>query len=133
MATNIKKNSRKGKKIFRKTLRAGKKLKKAEKIMDANRGVKGKRAGAARTSAVRKSRSAARKLNKADGMLKGLKGKAKRNPVKADNQKYFGKKGAKSMKLVGKAQDLSGSKKRVAKRTKHLTKRINKVVNRKRK
>ena len=37
------------------------------------------------------------------------------------------------MKLVGKAQDLSGSKKRVAKRTKHLAKRINRVINRKRK
>ena len=126
MATNIKKNSRLGKKVQRKSMRAKKKIAKADKIMSANKGVKGKRAGAARTSAQRK-------MNKADGTLKGLKGKAKRNPVKADNQKYFGKRGAKSMKLVGKAQDLSGSKKRVAKRTKHLTKRINRVIKRKNK
>ena len=37
------------------------------------------------------------------------------------------------MKLVGKVQNLAGSKKRVAKRTKHLTKRINRVINRKKK
>ena len=122
----------KSKKVQRKLKKVEKKIKKANKIAKANTGP-GKRAGAARTSAVRKMKAASRKENKARGTLKGLKGKAKRNPIKADNQKYFGKKSAKSMKLVGKVQDLSGSKKRVAKRTKHLTKRINRVVNRKRK
>lgn len=128
----IKKNSRKGKKVERKFKKVEKKIKKANKIAKANLGP-GKRAGAARTSAVRKLKSGQRKENKAKGTLKGLKGKAKRNPLKTDNQKYFGKKSAKSIKLVGKARSLVGSKKRAAKRTKHLTKRINRVVNRKRK
>ena len=129
----IKKNSRLGKKVERKFKKAEKKIKKATKIAKANATVPGKRAGAARTSAVRKLKAAQRKENKARGTLKGLKGKAKRNPIKDDNQKYFGKKSAKSMKLVGKVQNLAGSKKRVAKRTKHLTKRINRVINRKKK
>jgi uncharacterized protein with GYD domain len=126
IAKSQNKLSKTGKKVFRKILRAGKKIAKADKIMDANRGVKGKKAGAARTSAVRKYKSAQRKLNKADGIIKGLKGKAKRNPQKADAQKAFGRKTAKNMKLIGKADSLVGSKKRVAKRTKHLTRRINK-------
>ena len=120
------------KKVQRKIKKVEKKIKKANKIAKANLGP-GKRAGAARTSAVRKMKAAKRKDNKARGTKAGLKGKARRNPIKADNQKYFGKKSAKSMKLVGKAQSLVGSKKRVAKRTKHLTKRINRVINRKKK
>ncbi len=102
------------------------------KIQRANQGP-GKRAGAARTSAVRKLKAASRKINKVTGAASGLKGKAKRNPIKADNQKYFGKKGAKAQKLLGKIQSLSGSKKRVAKRTKHLAKRLNRNVNSQRK
>ena len=82
---------------------------------------------------MQKLKAASRKIHKATGTKAGLKGKARRNPIKADNQKYFGKKSAKAMKLVGKVQSLSGSKKRTAKRTKHLTKRINRVINRKRK
>jgi hypothetical protein len=117
------------KKVARKIKRATKKITKAGKIQRANQGP-GKRAGAARTSAARKLKAASRKINKATGTKSGLKGKERRNPIKADNQKYFGKKSAKSMKLVGKVQSLSGSKKRKAKRTKHLTKRINRVVNR---
>ena len=78
-------------------------------------------------------KAASRKINKVTGAASGLKGKAKRNPIKADNQKYFGKKGAKANKLLGKIQSLAGSKRRTAKRTKHLTKRINRVINRKRK
>ena len=38
-------------------MRAKKKIAKADKIMSANKGVKGKRAGAARTSAQRKMRA----------------------------------------------------------------------------
>ena len=126
IAKNQNKLSKTGKKVFRKILRAGKKIAKYEKVMDGNRVVPGKRAGAARTSAVRKAKSAQRKLNKADGIIEGKKGKAKRNPIKAANQKAFGKKTAKNMKLIGKADSLAGSKKRVAKRNKHLTRRINK-------
>ena len=117
----------------RKLNKANKKIKKAGKIARANAAVPGKRAGAARTSAVRKLKSAQRKINKVTGSNLGRKGKARRNPVKAENQKYFGKRNAKAQKLVGKIQNLAGSKKRVAKRTKHLAKRATRVINRKRK
>ena len=108
------------------------KIAKAGKIQRANQGP-GKRAGAARTSAVRKLKAADRKISKVTGAARGLKGKAKRKPIKVANQKQFGKKGAKAQKLIGKIQSLSGSKKRVAKRTKHLTKRLNRNTNSQRK
>ena len=59
----IKKNSRKGKKVERKFKKSEKKIKKAVKIAKANQGPS-KRAGAARTSAVRKMKAAKRKDNK---------------------------------------------------------------------
>ena len=59
----ITKNSRLGKKVERKFKKAEKKIKKATKIAKANQGP-GKRAGAARTSAVRKMKAASRKENK---------------------------------------------------------------------
>ena len=61
----ITKNSRLGKKVERKFKKAEKKIKKATKIAKANQGP-GKRAGAARTSAVRKMKAASRKENKAE-------------------------------------------------------------------
>ena len=114
------------KRAQRKNKKAAKKIAKANEIARANMGP-GKRAGAARTAAVRKLKAAQRKTNKIKGEVFGKKGKARRNPIKVENQKKFGKKGARAMKLEGKAQSLVGSKKRVAKRTKHLAKRINRI------
>jgi hypothetical protein len=111
-------------KYNRKIAAAKRKEGKAKKLLAANVGVAGKRAGAARTSAVRKLKAAQRKRAKVN--VHGLSEKQK----KKQSQKLHGKAATKVAKLKAKRETLAGSKKRVATRSKHLTKRITRITKR---
>lgn len=88
----------------RKLRKADKKFEKAEKLLKRSDKQSGKAAGATRTSAIRKAKAGLKKINKAGGTFVKEKNKVK--------------------KLQAKKENLVGSAKRIAKRTKHLNKRI---------
>jgi hypothetical protein len=105
----------------RKLRAAARKLKKAKAIREEAKSYTGKKAGAMRTRAARKERRADEKYRKATG------GKTDKQ-IKKENQKEFGRRGAKTIKLMGKRANLEGSPRRQKTRGKHLTKRINRLA-----
>jgi len=107
----------------RKIAAAKRKLGKAAKLREEAKKYKGKKAGAMRATAARKEKRAGIKRGKA-----GVQMSAK--AIKKEAQKEFGRRGAKVMKLVGKAESLEGSPRRQKTRRKHLTKRINRITKR---
>ncbi len=88
----------------RKLRKADKKFEKAEKLLKRSDKQSGKAAGATRTSALRKAKAGLKKIDKAGGTFVKEKNKVK--------------------KLQAKKENLVGSARRIAKRTKHLNKRI---------
>jgi len=101
----------------RKLAAASRKARKATAIRKDAKNYSGKKAGAMRTTAARKERRAEEKIRKATG------GKTTRQ-IKKENQKEYGKRGTKIVKLMNKRANLEGSPRRQKTRGKHLAKRI---------
>jgi hypothetical protein len=111
-------------KYNRKIAAAKRKEGKAAKLREESKKYTGKKAGAMRTTAARKEKRAGIKRGKVN--VHGLSEKQK----KKQSQKLHGKAAEKVGKLKTKRARLVGSKKRVATRTKHLTKRITRISKR---